>query len=768
MVFWQGFYSVKTPFLKYIKESRWDKIMKPVENFESPPQRKSVHLAWMLVVITAVVSLLYAAQYYLGGPFQLSVVSEFSSLAINPTGKLIAAGANDGSIHVWEVPDSLNTIGGGDFDISQETPWPVHLLSKHNAPVISLAYTHDGASLLSVSGDGEVRRWQDGGLSGAPSEIVLNIGKPILRAAFDSDRSLLAVMTQDHDVQVWDVTTGQLIRTFGSTAGGRAVVLSDDGKLLAASDGVDVQIWSTSDGKLVQRMVAYCDDPTYTTADSCEDADANWLGHMEEVTALAFSPDNQLLTSGSADTTVVFWNVESADVEWSSVGHWAAITSLVFSSDGKRVLSTGADNIVKTLRIPGGKSTATFVGTLAPVNDGLFGPQQGFISSVSDDGTMRVWETINQYEIHLEWSQYGFQPTWGSILVNWLLISGLLGLVCWWGLRQGFLWSHLFTVAVFLVGPILVLGLPFFEVLTYPLQLGVKLQIAWPILVMAIWYIALLIALTREPVSLYYEAPPDAPLAKQLQVSRRILKLRFGIYSLAVWVFLLVLLFSVLRRFNLDVAFMGHYFGFIMRGAWITLYISAMSILLAVVLALLGALGRLSKNPIANGVSGFYISLIRGTPLLVQIFIWYLGLPQLGILLRAEVAGILALGVNYGAYMTEIFRAGIQAIGVGQREAAQALGMSKSQTFRRIVLPQAFRIVIPPIGNEFIAMMKDSSLVYVMGVWELTFRANKIGRQNFRAMETFIIAAAFYWILTVIFQLLQGKLEEYMARGERR
>jgi polar amino acid transport system permease protein len=118
--------------------------------------------------------------------------------------------------------------------------------------------------------------------------------------------------------------------------------------------------------------------------------------------------------------------------------------------------------------------------------------------------------------------------------------------------------------------------------------------------------------------------------------------------------------------------------------------------------------------------------------------------------------------------MTEIFRAGIQAIGKGQHEAAAALGMSRGQTFRRIVLPQAFRIVIPPIGNQFIAMMKDSSLVSVMSVWELTYRAQKIGRQNFRNLETFLIAAAFYWILTVVFQFLQGKLETYMARGERR
>jgi polar amino acid transport system permease protein len=143
-------------------------------------------------------------------------------------------------------------------------------------------------------------------------------------------------------------------------------------------------------------------------------------------------------------------------------------------------------------------------------------------------------------------------------------------------------------------------------------------------------------------------------------------------------------------------------------------------------------------------------------------------LPRLDIILAAIPAGILALSVNYGAYMTENFRAGIQAIGKGQHEAAHALGMSRSQTLRRIVLPQAFRIVIPPIGNEFIAMMKDSSLVSLMGVWELTFRAGKIGRQYFRNIETFLIAAAFYWILTVVFQFLQGNLEAYMARGERK
>jgi polar amino acid transport system permease protein len=381
---------------------------------------------------------------------------------------------------------------------------------------------------------------------------------------------------------------------------------------------------------------------------------------------------------------------------------------------------------------------------------------------------MRVWGTANQYTAHIEWSRLGLQPAWGRAFALWMLVSGILALVSLWGLVRRYLWAHLLALAVFLVGPILVLGLPLFEVLTYPLPFVQKLQIAWPLLILLGWYIALLVVLSREPVAVFYEAPQDATLSEQIMISQRTLKTRFGIYSLAVWIALMVILFSILRRFNLDIAFMGSWLEFIMQGSLITFYVSALSILLAVVLALLGALGRLSKNPIANAASGFYISLIRGTPLLVQIYIWYLGLPRLNVVLDPRVAGILALGVNYGAYMTEIFRAGIQAVSLGQREAAHALGMSGGQTFRRIILPQAFRIVIPPIGNEFIAMMKDSSLVSVMAVQELTWRANKIGRQYFRGMETFIIAAAFYWILTVIFQLLQGRLEEYMARGERR
>jgi polar amino acid transport system permease protein len=384
------------------------------------------------------------------------------------------------------------------------------------------------------------------------------------------------------------------------------------------------------------------------------------------------------------------------------------------------------------------------------------------------DGSVRQWDIANTSISHIEWTKLGVQPIWGDLLSAWLLLSGVIGFICLWGLSKRKGWSSLLSLGLYIIGPVIVLGLPILEATSYPLSWGLRLLSMGPLLLLAAWYTILVLILMRERVLAYYDAPDTLELSEQLMINQRTRTIRSSIFVGAVWIFLVVALYSVLRRFNLDVPFMQHFLQFIMTGSGLTLFVSAASIIGAVILALLGALGRLSKNPIANGISGFYISLIRGTPLLVQVYIWYLGLPRLDIVLSAVPAGILALSVNYGAYMTEIFRAGIQAIGKGQHEAAQALGMSRGQTLRRIVLPQAFRIVIPPIGNEFIAMMKDSSLVSLMGVWELTFRAGKIGRQYFRNIETFLIAAAFYWILTVIFQFLQGNLEGYMARGERR
>ncbi len=183
--------------------------------------------------------------------------------------------------------------------------------------------------------------------------------------------------------------------------------------------------------------------------------------------------------------------------------------------------------------------------------------------------------------------------------------------------------------------------------------------------------------------------------------------------------------------------------------------------------ATVGALGRLSPNPVINGIASFYVSLVRGTPLLVQVYFVFFALPAIGIVLDPLTAGVFALGFNYGAYLTEIFRAGIQAVPGGQREAAQALGMSDTVVMRRIVLPQAFRIVTPAIGNEFIAMIKDSSLVSVVGLQETLWRARKVGTSSQDPIQAFIIAAVIYWVLSIVFSFLQERLERRMARGDR-
>ncbi|HTP03413.1 MAG TPA: amino acid ABC transporter permease [Anaerolineales bacterium] len=223
-----------------------------------------------------------------------------------------------------------------------------------------------------------------------------------------------------------------------------------------------------------------------------------------------------------------------------------------------------------------------------------------------------------------------------------------------------------------------------------------------------------------------------------------------------------------LTGIQLDTQFMKDNWRFIAGGIPWTILISILSIILAMILALLAALGRLSKFPPFYALSTFYVSLIRGTPLYLQIFFFFLALPQLGIDLPGLWAGVLALGLNYGAYMSEIFRAGIASVGKGQREAATALGMTPRQTMTRIVLPQALRFAIPPTGNEFIAMTKDSALVSATGfVHEIMWRATKVGRAHFRNLEALIIAAIFYWIITIILSYLQSRLEARLSRGDR-
>lgn len=232
-----------------------------------------------------------------------------------------------------------------------------------------------------------------------------------------------------------------------------------------------------------------------------------------------------------------------------------------------------------------------------------------------------------------------------------------------------------------------------------------------------------------------------------------------------VWVELFALLMLFFYSFDLSFAFIAKKIGFLIsQGVITTLYISVISIAIATVIALVGAIAKLSKNGVIYGFATFYTSLFRGLPLLMQIYIIYLGLPQVGYVISAVPAGILALSLCYGAYMTEIFRAGIESISRGQTEGATALGLSPGQTMALVILPQAMRVIIPPTGNQFIAMLKDSSLISVVGVWELMYLARTQGQTEFRHIEMLITASMIYWILSITLEFMQSRIEARFRR----
>jgi polar amino acid transport system permease protein len=275
----------------------------------------------------------------------------------------------------------------------------------------------------------------------------------------------------------------------------------------------------------------------------------------------------------------------------------------------------------------------------------------------------------------------------------------------------------------------------------------------------------------------------ESPLERLALASARV---PFRLKVAAVWVALFVLLGLFVLAAGFDRDWIRDNIRYIAGGIRYTMVMAVGGIVIAVVLATMGALARLSRNPVAYGISGFYVSFFRGTPLIVQMFLIYLALPPAGrnladrytwlppdfdsvFILSAAMAGTLALGLNYGAYMTEIFRAGIQAVAIGQGEAADALGMTQGQKMRKVILPQAFRVIIPPTGNEFIAMMKDTALVSFLGVTiasaEIFRRAQLLGKADFKNLEAYLAAALIYWGLTAIFSLFQRQLENRLARG---
>jgi polar amino acid transport system permease protein len=237
----------------------------------------------------------------------------------------------------------------------------------------------------------------------------------------------------------------------------------------------------------------------------------------------------------------------------------------------------------------------------------------------------------------------------------------------------------------------------------------------------------------------------------------------------AVWAELALLFLGFFYLFDLSLEFIESKLWFLIsQGVTTTLSVSAISIVIATFIALVGAIAKLSQNAFAFAIASFYTSLFRGIPLLMQVYLIYIGLPQLGYVVDAVPAGVAALSLCYGAYMTEIFRAGIQSIPRGQWEASRALGLRPFLTMRKIVLPQALPLVIPPIGNQFIAMLKDSSLVSVIGVWELMYLARTTGNQTFQHMEMLITAAVIYWILTIALELTQSRIEKHFRKSEAR
>lgn len=187
----------------------------------------------------------------------------------------------------------------------------------------------------------------------------------------------------------------------------------------------------------------------------------------------------------------------------------------------------------------------------------------------------------------------------------------------------------------------------------------------------------------------------------------------------------------------------------LLMGAGVTVEITALSVGLGLLIGVLMGIARLSKNPVIKVLASIYVDFIRGTPLLVQIFLVYFAVPIiLGQRVDPFVAAISACSVNSGAYVAEIIRAGIQSIDIGQTEAGRSLGLSWFQNMRYVVMPQAFKRIIPPLGNEFITMLKDSSLVSVIGFEELTRRGQLIIARTYASFEIWISVALIYLVMT--------------------
>jgi len=254
------------------------------------------------------------------------------------------------------------------------------------------------------------------------------------------------------------------------------------------------------------------------------------------------------------------------------------------------------------------------------------------------------------------------------------------------------------------------------------------------------------------------------------------------IAAAAVFVLILAMAYSFTTNPRFEWSVVGEYFfsARVLRGLWLTLELTVISMLIGVALGVLLAVMRLSLNPLVSGASRFYIWLFRGTPVLVQILFWFnitALYPNIGFgswsfdannLITPFIAAILALGLNEGAYMAEIVRAGILSVDEGQSEAGAALGLSRLQIMRRVVLPQAMRVIVPPTGNETISMLKTTSLVSVIAVSDLLYSVQLIYAVNYRTIPLLLVASIWYLLVTTVLSIGQFYIERHFGRSATR
>ncbi|MET7760672.1 amino acid ABC transporter permease [Streptomyces sp. NPDC005393] len=275
------------------------------------------------------------------------------------------------------------------------------------------------------------------------------------------------------------------------------------------------------------------------------------------------------------------------------------------------------------------------------------------------------------------------------------------------------------------------------------------------------------------------DAPPPAP-----GNIRAIPVRHYGRWVTAViTIALLTLLVLAFARGDVSWGAIPDYFfdSEILKGVRNTVWITILAMVLGVALGIVLAVMRLSKNPVTAAIAWGYIWFFRGTPVYVQLLVWFnLGLvfdyinimpiykDEWSDFMTPFLAALLGLGLNEAAYMAEICRAGLQSVDEGQTEAAQALGMSHTKTLRRVVLPQAMRVIVPPTGNEFINMLKTTSLVIAVQYWDLLQATSEVGQNSGATAEMLFLAAAWYLILTSVLSVGQYYLERYYARGSSR